>query len=661
MSGPGAYHLAPQTADQADSMIGLMEQAVLTFDIEQLDNFNSQAPYSGVWAAAGNALALFSDDPRAEKWRWKMAYYMALSGEGEEAINIYMDLIDTALNQQDLTPQDLPTWFQSGNSQQRLLTPNFSLQIDPIQLPGYGSGNIVLLGELENIVTPGTSCLIIAKNGDRYTAHLVLNGFPGYMLSIRNPTRYTRKDLTGDGIDEIIADHFFGGHNGIDYYFVFDVSMLPPNQLSFFPQADLSLGVWNGYLVDDHPNDQKFQIQRQLSCEEFGIDTYQWNGEGLVLAQGEWVSDNLTRFSGTELAPCLGGIQDYARTLPYADAISIMDTAFSHNVPYLHENLEIFEQFRVMKGIFTAFSGDFEAARSVFREIVDTPTVQNGVWVKPAQNFLDAYKEPADLYRACSTVNVCVSYPSTDASSTSPQKCTNVVPCDETTALQATFDAAFSSSTLEQVPVMLRSAGAQVLNSGWYDFDGDSQDERWFTVKQPGATKFELWIGVQAPQGTKILLAGEISGANPSFKALSNDPSKTLVISSSDQMFLQVRDLHAKEPFIDLQKYSATDLNQQNPKPFYDLRRALYEGEPPAPIYKSLSKLDVNPPKCTFERVNSDGTISGEADCASFYFTLAFAAELAGKESEAVQRYYTVWSQYPDSDLAPLARLKLLP
>jgi hypothetical protein len=638
-----------------------MEQAVLAFDLDQAEKIGSEPKYSGVWAAAGNALALFPHDPRAEKWHWQMAYYLALSGEGEQAMDSYIALIDHALNDQHLKPQDLPTWFQSGNSQQWYLTPNYSLQIDPIQLPGYDAGYMILIGALDNFDIPGPTCLVITKKGDRYKTYPVYNGFSGFIIPNRSVITYSKKDLTGDGVEDIVANYFFGMHNGFVIISVIDISTLPPKELPFFPSKDTGLSFWNAYQIDGQPDDQQIQINRSLSCEESGIDTYHWNGEWFDLVQGEWAADNLTRFSGNEVHNCLAGIQDYARTLPFTDAISIMDSAFTHNVPYLHENRDMFEEFRVMKGIFTAFSGDFKAARSVFREIVDTPTIQNGVWVKPSENFLDVYKEPANLYRACSTVNVCVSYPSTDPSGTSPQKCINVMPCDETTALQATFDTAFATSALAQITEKLKSAGVQVLNEGWHDFDGDSQDELWFTVKEPGASKFELWIGVQAPQGTKIVLAGEISGANPSIKALSKDPSKTLVISGSDQMSMQVRNLHAEEPFIDLQKYSATDLTQQNPKPFYDLRRALYEGEPAAQIYESLSKLDANPPKCPFEWKNSDGTISGESDCASFYFTLAFAAELLGKESEAVQRYYTVWSHYPDSDLAPLARLKLLP
>ena len=46
-------------------------------------------------------------------------------------------------------------------------------------------------------------------------------------------------------------------------------------------------------------------------------------------------------------------------------------------------------------------------------------------------------------------------------------------------------------------------------------------------------------------------------------------------------------------------------------------------------------------------------------DCGAFYTTLAFAAELAGKDDEAVKRYYGVWSVYPDSPFALLAREKL--
>ncbi len=105
---PAAYHLVLETADQAEEIITRMEQAVLAFGDASLSTGDLHPPYRVVWYAAWDALAHFPNDPRADKWCWKMAYYMALSGEGDEATEIYIDKIANALNQQGIKPQDLP-------------------------------------------------------------------------------------------------------------------------------------------------------------------------------------------------------------------------------------------------------------------------------------------------------------------------------------------------------------------------------------------------------------------------------------------------------------------------------------------------------------------------------------------------------------------------
>jgi len=130
-SSPEDYQLAPWTADRADEIITKMEEEVLGFWEAELEPWDRYPPYAVVWNAAWNALTQFPDDPRQETWRWKMAYYMALAGEGYEATEIYAALIMDALNQDGIKPQNLSGWFQSGEMSHHYLTPLFTLDIDP--------------------------------------------------------------------------------------------------------------------------------------------------------------------------------------------------------------------------------------------------------------------------------------------------------------------------------------------------------------------------------------------------------------------------------------------------------------------------------------------------------------------------------------------------
>jgi hypothetical protein len=71
---------------------------------------------------------------------------------------------------------------------------------------------------------------------------------------------------------------------------------------------------------------------------------------------------------------------------------------------------------------------------------------------------------------------------------------------------------------------------------------------------------------------------------------------------------------------------------------------------------KILIMLPQSPCCCSKASVSD---YSNYYDCAAIYYTLAFSAELAGKDTDAVKRYYAVWSVYPDSPFAMLTRLKL--
>lgn len=96
-----AYHLSPQTADKAQETLTQAEQVILNVYNQQIEMPLSQytAYYQVAQYAALDALLHFPDDKRAETWRWKMAYYAAMGGDGHLATNIYSELITQALNE----------------------------------------------------------------------------------------------------------------------------------------------------------------------------------------------------------------------------------------------------------------------------------------------------------------------------------------------------------------------------------------------------------------------------------------------------------------------------------------------------------------------------------------------------------------------------------
>jgi hypothetical protein len=297
----------------------------------------------------------------------------------------------------------------------------------------------------------------------------------------------------------------------------------------------------------------------------------------------------------------------------------------------------------------------------VFNEIASSPTILPSVWVKPAQDFLQAYQTPAELYRACGLVNIQVTYYNKYSDPIGGDESVPVKLCDYAAALSATVATAFAASPLAQITDNLKSAGVSISSEGWYDFDGDDTYEVWFTVIQPGETKAELWIAAEYSQGVKALFVDRLPGQNLHFKSVKNDSQEILTDFGFDKTIELVRHPTTGEPFVVVREWErqGDETLKQNLIKFRKLRQLLYQGGAAGPIYEQLLEIKGKPDLCPFEKKEERGSIISYYDCASFYYTLAFAAELVGKEDRAIEHYYAVWRMFPESSFAVMARLKL--
>ena len=65
------------------------------------------------------------------------------------------------------------------------------------------------------------------------------------------------------------------------------------------------------------------------------------------------------------------------------------------------------DEWRYRLAIAQALSGERDAAVEPFNQIIQQPSVARSNWIKPAQDFLDAYTAGQDLYRACVLTTFC--------------------------------------------------------------------------------------------------------------------------------------------------------------------------------------------------------------------------------------------------------------
>jgi hypothetical protein len=663
-SSPEDYQLSPWTADQADETIIKMEKEVLGFWEAELEPWERFPPYAAVWYATGDALTQFPDDPRQETWRWKLAYYMALAGEGYEATEIYADLIKDVLNHDAISPQDLPGWFRSGEMSPHYLTPLFTLEIKPITIPGIEAGFLLNIGELADIDTPGSSCVLLVENDGFYNTHIIHSGFPedGFWIGLRNPGGCYAKDVTDDGIDEVIVDQWSGGHVGTRYVLIFDITTLPPIAMPFSPVQNDYLAVWNSSIRGFPIQDGKTQIQLGTvfsSCIESGLINYQWNGAWFEFSQGSIEFEETPYRDDDALSACVGNITQFASYLKNQQAFWVLNDAYTAYISNVHTNLQILEEFRILMGLSSAYQGDQDMASSIFHEIATSPTSAESIWIKPAQEFLEAYQSPSDLYRACAMLDICVPYYSVNTD----QECVDVHLCDQQKVLEALITTVYYTYPLEQIPGSLRLAGLDINAEGLYDFDGDAREELWFNVLPPGETTYQFWIVAEYNRSIKplIVLEGLLDEIT---EAVLIEGAPVDVSDDFDftykQTFALVRHPVTDEPYVAVRDVMEPSHMMQVLEQFLSLRRSLYAGNDPGPIYDQLLSIDKESVHCPFEEEDEDGTTNSIYDCSAFYYTLAFAAELAGMDKEAVEYYFNVINEYPERSLALLALEKLV-
>lgn len=667
-ANPASYFLVNQTADLAHESLMRIEQILIASgDNLKRDEMDFPAYYRAAWYVAWDASVRFPSDPRAEIWRWKMAYYMALSGDVDESIQAYNSLITNALNSKKISVDDLPNQVLLGNTQNSLFTPSFVIEIEKIAIPGIDQGYVLHVGSPDPD-TPIAACFLITKNSDRYSTYFIEHSFIdfGYNTMSRDSVSCTPRDVTNDGIDEIITEQYRGGHNGYYTVRVFDTTSLPPKAMSFESAQGKTINAQHSYLYDYPEVDRKTQIQFYtsiglLNCQNAQIENYQWNGKIFELASRKL--DLLSEQSDRKgLSYCADNLISYGLYNQTAkDAASFLEEVIQIYRPYAAEVGDIFNEIRLRLGLYYALQGDMQKARATIVDVVQNPVVKDSVWVEPAVKFLELYKHPNYLYRASTVLISCTPYRELDSASGTCQK----IPIyDNQDTLDYILNVAYPSTPISQVADKLKESGVNIAAEGWFDFDQDRKNELWFTILNPWhEDEFKLWIVAESGNRKIIFDAGffEPNVAEPTFRIEHNSKYPFIIGLTDYNKFELIRDENGDpsinwldvENLDDQKSVIADDL-----KKFRELRQLLISNSEDSSIYDQVVKIYQKHPRCPFT-TDDYFNLDTNYDCASFYYTLAYSAELAGRPEDAVALYHKTWLEYPNSPFAILAQQKL--
>ena len=665
---PKRYHFSPHTADEAQAILSKAEAAILEDTDLEMPLSQYSLLYRAAFYAAWNAHLYFPEDSRAKMWEWKMAYYAAMGGDSDVAAHIYTQKVTRAINEDKVPINRLPSWFQSGELHSEYKTPHFEFGIEPVDISSRDGTYLIQLGVKGGIDIPGAMCLLVAINKNHAETFLAYDGFAksGFFPTLRNPSYCTLEDATGDGIDEIIAHNWSGGHVGTSTLQIIDLSTLPPKALPFGAEEKDQVSAWNGLTEEFENQNGRIQIpviEKLGQCDIYLTRYFEWNGNWFEPVD---ISLNLAKSGITSLKDCYYYIPYRSDKVTTSEAAQILDEAIKVYSPGSESEKDILEEFRVKKALTYLFAGDPGKAIEIFQEIADKPIKEDGIWVEPTKKFLQIYQKPDDLYRAC--VALTAHDFNRPVMIDNPNNITHaVINLCHSQALDLTMSKVAQSASLNYFTSQLRADGVKITSEGWLDLDQDGKVELWFITEPPIQLYYQLWIVSDYPNGIKIFDGGTYPTPkfHPNIKQLSS--SRFLIDVGQPRKLIWSRDEKTNEPSLtslnewqdpnDTTNYSAIT---EDLKDFREKQEQFHMNDNFKASYEAFLETANHYETCPFLLFPPAGDFY-KYECGNYYYTIGFSAELAGDNMAAQKMYEKIIKEYPDSPMALLAREKMFP
>ncbi|MFM8320687.1 MAG: tetratricopeptide repeat protein [Chloroflexota bacterium] len=572
------------------------------------------------------ALLRFPAAPQAGNWRWGLAFDLMRYGSQEAAVQ-YAFLIAGALNSGETDLTYLYNWLPQRE-------PQLSLVMTAIDPPDGFLGAYVI--ELHS--AGGSAFIWLLQSPGVYQAYPLLArfDFAGELQS-----NWLAAELDGDPQNgQEIAVYFSSSPGGqVDAPQVFNLGQLPPRPLPFYPQqAALKLGMefdnrWRVQALPSGQNELVFDTRVYPPCPVQVQAAYRWNG---VMFAPTGQSFSLAAPGSASFTDCQAVLEHAQAVWGPQAAIDLVEPLLEQGFPERNLAGEPYppdeaDAWKLRLGINYALLGDPDGARHYLNQVSTQPSVYNSRWIEPAQVFLGAYTGPQELYRAC----------------------TLVTECDPVEALR---HLAAQTPPEQDAFLALRAAGLNPSASGYYDFDGDDDSERWFTTRYRPRTINDFWILARTAGGWQALRVDSVETIPPSLELLTADFIADEGLDLQPVTFLESRRAFSLQRApLSLQPYlAAVPLRQEYPSRFFlplqAIEAGLFNGADPQQVQQDLLHLQEWP-----------GLLCAPTwTCDSYYYLLGLSSELAGDSEQAVAAYIKLWQDYSQSPFTVLARLKLV-
>ena len=568
--------------------------------------------------AEGEANLRFPNSLDATTWRWDRAYNLVRI-KNPLGIRLYSQLIKTAIMSGQVRADDLPTWFHSYETR-------LNLQISPLPAQPGELGR-----ELIEIIGDGSAFLWLVELPGETNVYPLLNDID-YQQPHENASLYA--DLTGDSSPElVIYRSFTPGLTSLMEPHIYDLSVSPPLELAIQDQFPVDFGLepqTSAEVLTSPANVNVLQwiFTIQPACPAHVTQEYSWM-EDRFLPSTLHYELNPVRDLG---AYCEEVLNQASRGWGPDEAIVIANSMLEiwppdmdiQGRPYPPDAID---GLRYRLGILYALADQPEEAEHNLSQVIDTPIVPDSSWVKPAEEFLLQYQQGAGIYPACQQAQL----------------------CNLRDALQ-TLVKNSAANEPSQAVAYLQDHGVVIRSSGFMDFDGDGQVERWLIIQPRPETKLEFWIltptqaGVQAvfvqifEAGESLPYFHEPAGTVPVIQFELHKGFIFRRLPTTGEAYIQWVDVDYARPTVIRDKYEQALNDLMSDGNLSETKHTLLE------IYNSPRFI---------------GDCLAYYICDQFHYTLALVYDLLGEQGSAIDEYLWVWRNYGDSPYAVMARLKL--
>lgn len=614
------YQLVFWSPELADDLIELLEAypETLSSFARGADNEGYISAFNYAIFALREALLRFPTASQAQDWSWKLAYNLARI-DSPRSGELFAHLITQELNAGTVQLDNLFDW---GLSHQ----PPVTIEVIPLDTPpGFLSSSLVKVSLEEN----GSSFFWLIESPTDFTSYPLADIF-----NFKQPTgaSYFIEDLLGES-NSVVGLFSTGNPGSTNYELprIFSLMQQPPVELPFEPSAAPPIGpefdtTWEVAPSGSEGADIQFFSTVFPACPVSIHHFYEWNGSAF--------SFNRANYEITPDPDLLGYCEqviDYAVSAwGLETTVQLMETLLPiwppettiDDDPYPADALD---EWRYRLSIYHALLGSRDESTGYASAIIESPSTPDSRWIPMAQDLIDNYLEPDDIYHICTTAEF----------------------CDMKIAFQ---------SLVETIPVdnypdaseMLVDGGVNFLSSGYFDFDNDGRTETWYVLRHQQGAPLEFWILYPAEEQIFALFVDYVETNEVRLSYIEPLSEPPIVQIPPDISFQLFRFGPEKEPFIQIVQPEVVFSSDLTENELDRIEEFILSGEDPLQARDDLIVLGQEPFfTCSYLL------------CPRYYYLLGLANELLTEDRLAIDAYLQLWRDFLETPFTTMARFKL--